>query len=197
VGRSLRWPRLGVCALILVAVVYQYADNVGRPEFSGLYFFSFFTILANLIAATALAAAALDRRRRHDGLRGAATLYLLLTAIVFAVLIAGDGGPSLLDSWVGWVLHRIVPAYMLLDWLLDPAVVAVRVALGWLVFPLGFLAYSLARGPIVDWYPYAFLDPRAPDGSYAAVAVTALVMAALVAIAALALARVGALRRRA
>ena len=30
----------------------------------------------------------------------------------------------------------------------------------WLVFPLGYTAYTLARGPVVDWYPYPFLDPR-------------------------------------
>jgi hypothetical protein len=28
------------------------------------------------------------------------------------------------------------------------------------VFPFVFLAYTLVRGPLVDWYPYPFLDPR-------------------------------------
>jgi hypothetical protein len=31
----------------------------------------------------------------------------------------------------------------------------------WLAFPVVFAVYSLIRGPIVQWYPYPFLDPRA------------------------------------
>lgn len=32
-----------------------------------------------------------------------------------------------------------------------------------------YVIYSLIRGPIVDWYPYPFLDP-AKAGSYAGIA---------------------------
>ncbi|WP_433526307.1 Pr6Pr family membrane protein [Nocardia pseudovaccinii] len=35
-----------------------------------------------------------------------------------------------------------------------------RLIAGRLVYPLGYGAYTLIRGPIVDWYPYPFLDPR-------------------------------------
>jgi hypothetical protein len=38
-----------------------------------------------------------------------------------------------------------------------------------LVYPLAYCAYSLLRGPQVDWYPYPFLDPD-EAGGYGAVA---------------------------
>jgi hypothetical protein len=38
----------------------------------------------------------------------------------------------------------------------------------WLVFPAVYVLYTLARGRIVGWYPYYFLDPRPPH-SYLAV----------------------------
>ena len=44
-----------------------------------------------------------------------------------------------------------------------------------LVHPIGHLADSMIRGPIVDWYPYPLLDPRI--NGYTFVAVIALALA--------------------
>jgi hypothetical protein len=33
-----------------------------------------------------------------------------------------------------------------------------------LVVPVAYCSYSLIRGPIVDWYPYPFLNPEAAGG---------------------------------
>ena len=38
-----------------------------------------------------------------------------------------------------------------------------------LVYPVAYGAYSLIRGPIVDWYPYPFLDPRVHGYPYVTV----------------------------
>ena len=55
---------------------------------------------------------------------------------------------------------------------LDPPTVHLgrRDALGWLIYPLIWLAYTLVRGAAVSWYPYPFLDPA--HGGYGQVAVT-------------------------
>ena len=42
-------------------------------------------------------------------------------------------------------------------------------ALWWTAFPLTYAAYSLLRGPLVDWYPYGFLNPTT-DGGWTKVA---------------------------
>ena len=48
----------------------------------------------------------------------------------------------------------------------------------WLLFPAIYLAGTLIRGPMVDWYPYPFLDPRGEGGfpSVAAYSVGVLIL---------------------
>ena len=74
--------------------------------------------------------------------------------------------------WVNILLHYIAPVYMLVDWILFPPYVRLKYirSLWWLVFPLGYVVYSLVRGLLVDWYPYPFLDPTT-NGGYFGVAV--------------------------
>lgn len=54
-----------------------------------------------------------------------------------------------------------------------------------MIFPAAYFAYSLIRGPIVDWYPYPFLDPN--QHSYLVIAVYAIVILAVFVLDALAL----------
>ncbi|MCW2602206.1 MAG: hypothetical protein JWN61_341, partial [Pseudonocardiales bacterium] len=49
----------------------------------------------------------------------------------------------------------------------------------WLIFPLGYLIYSLVRGPIADWYPYPFMDPD--EHGYGGIAITSMIIAVAVA----------------
>ncbi|MEU0505747.1 Pr6Pr family membrane protein [Nocardia sp. NPDC005998] len=62
------------------------------------------------------------------------------------------------QRWVDEVAHRFMPIVMVVDRVLAPVVLGVsrrRIAC-WPVRPLGCGAYTLIRGPIVDWYPYPF-----------------------------------------
>jgi hypothetical protein len=46
----------------------------------------------------------------------------------------------------------------------------------WLIFPLAWLAFTLIRGAVDDWYPYPFLDPN--NGGYRSVAYHVIVILA-------------------
>ena len=50
---------------------------------------------------------------------------------------------------------------MVIDWFLDrsPIRPTMAQAATWLVFPAVWLAYTMIRGPLADWYPYPFLNP--------------------------------------
>lgn len=166
---------------MLAAIGYQLVTGLrDRPEFSLVNFLSFFTILSNLVAAAALILAARPGTRPAwlDRLRAAAVLYLATTGVVFATLLADlPVELQLTVPWVDTVLHRVVPVLVVLDWLVDPPRHRIRVtdAAGALLPPLAWTGYTLLRGPIADWYPYPFLDPR-PDG-YPEVALTCLLVA--------------------
>ena len=101
--------------------------------------------------------------RGLDFFRGAVTLFMTTTILIFIVLLSGYPASELTAvPWDNTVLHYIMPLAIIIDWLAvnRRTAIELRRALLWLTFPLLYLVYSLIRGPIVTWYPYPFLDPR-------------------------------------
>ena len=151
----------GLLAIWIVAALVV-AYNPGN------YFF-FFTILSNITAAVLMAGQALwpGWMTSNGLLRGAVTLYMTITGMVYAGLLRPiEADVGLIDPWVNFVLHSLGPAALLIDWLLFPPErrLTTTSLWVWLVFPAVFLTVTLIRGPSVDWYPYPFLDPREPGG---------------------------------
>ena len=185
-----RWyqvVRAGFAVLTLAAIVTQFAIGLDKDGFRPGNFFSFFTIQSNIVAVFVLlasAAIALGGRVTPDRwnlVRGAAVAYMATTGIVYDLLLADiQADLQLTEPWVDWVLHRLMPVVMALDWLLEPPSrrLAFRECLVWMAYPLLYLVYSLIRGPVVDWYPYPFLDP-AEAGGYVGVAAVSIRIAIL------------------
>lgn len=171
--------RYGFAILGLVGLAAQYLYNIANiPNYKPANFFSFFTIESNIIAVVALLVAGFfawqgGLPRWVQYLRGAATIYMTVTGVTYSLLLRNVQVDTAVP-WVNLVLHYIIPIVMIIDWLVDlpPFRIRVRSAMVWLVYPILYLAYSLIRGPIVDWYPYPFLDPR-PEG-YGPVIVTSI-----------------------
>jgi hypothetical protein len=180
----LAFAGLGIAAI--VAAITATAGGLGN-------FFSYFTIESNLLAIVVLIAGALVSPRSRDWgyLRGAATLFMVITGIVYAALLA-NAEVGLTTAWIDDTLHRVIPLVMLADWIFFPpwGRGSYLAALGWLAGPLAYFGYSLARGPVADWYPYPFLDPRHPGG-YGRVALYASVLAVAMALLALGVNAIG------
>lgn len=131
-------------------------------------FFSFFTIQSNILAAIILLIVGFGTLLQKKStpqfalLRGAATLYMTMTGIIYIVLLAGNEvALQTTIPWVNIVLHYAVPIIVLLDWLLFPPQfrLSFTKTIYWLAFPAIYLAYSLIRGAFTNWYPYPFLNP--------------------------------------
>lgn len=164
--------RVGFSLLALAAITVQLVDLAGKGTLDLVNYFSYFTIQNNLIGAAALlTAVVLGASRRHwvDLFRGAATAYLVITFLVFAVLLAGTDVDTAIP-WVDTVLHKIFPIAIAVDWLLDPPIraITIRQAAFWLAYPVAWVAYSMIRGGLTGRYPYPFLDPA--NGGYGTVA---------------------------
>jgi hypothetical protein len=175
---AIRGFRLILAVAVLTAVFYQVADGLWRG-LSVTDYFSYFTELSNLFAAAVFlhGAAVPAERRSHtvEMVRGAAVVYMLTTGIVFAVLLSGHK-PTV--PWANAILHQAMPLAVAIDWLLLPPRVHLepRRALLWMSFPIAYVVYTLARGAIVGWYPYYFLDPTR-HGGYVAVAIASVAIA--------------------
>jgi hypothetical protein len=157
----------------LAAIVVQLADLSGRGVLNPVSYFSYFTIDSNLIAATVLLIGAARWRAEpsptFDLVRGAAVVYMSVTGIVFTLLLSNTDVDTAIP-WVNTVVHELMPIVIVADWLLEPprARLTIRQGLLWLIFPVGWIAYTMIRGGLVGLYPYPFLDPA--NGGYATVA---------------------------
>ena len=184
--------RLVMGLLIIAAVVTQLVASItstielGRDLGTVIAnFFSFFTILSNVLAATTLLWAGIaGLRAGRDAVESpalattlaCATTAMVITGIVYNALLRGITLPQGSEPvpWSNEVLHLIGPLFLLLDLLFAPR----RRGLPWrsiavvLAFPLVWSAYTLLRGPLVTnpangepwWYPYPFLNPNGPGG---------------------------------
>jgi hypothetical protein len=182
-----------VAALVVVALLTQFVQGRRSNGLQAENFFSYFTVLSNCAAAAVLAVLvvrpALAYAPRFALVRGAVTLYMVVTGLVYAVLLApASADVGLTEPWVDAVVHEVAPILVLLDWLYDPPGrrLSVRAVAAWLIFPAVYLVYSLVRDPIANWYPYPFLDPDHGSNGYASVAVTsAAVLVTIIVLAAL------------
>ncbi|MGR6742853.1 Pr6Pr family membrane protein [Microbacterium sp. F1-18] len=184
--------RLAMAIVILAAVITQLTVSLTRTAETGgdvatvfANFFSFFTILSNVIAAVVLATAGVRsltrpaEARSSLGLSAAlacATTYMVITGVVYNALLRGITLPQGSEPvpWSNEVLHLIGPIFLVLDLLIGTRRRAVRWQVVWVViaFPLLWVAYTLIRGPLVTnpttgephWYPYPFLNPDNPGG---------------------------------
>lgn len=125
--------------------------------------FSYFTIDSNLLVG--VTSALLLARPDRDGpvfrvLRLVGVLCISVTGIVYHTVLTGlhDLTPS--GAFADLMLHTTVPLVAVVAWLL----VGPRPRIAWstvwwaVVPPVGWIAYTFARGAVVDWYPYPFLD---------------------------------------
>ena len=159
--------RTAIGLLGFSALVTELATLHERNKLELANFFSYFTVEANLFAAIVLIAGGLTLAATGESaafafIRGAATLYLAITGLVFSLLLAGlEGVEFTAVPWDNIVLHYLMPVLILLDWFVFPPSrrISFRHGLIWLAFPLAYVVYSLIRGHAVDWYPYPFLDP--------------------------------------
>lgn len=186
--------RVALALLVLVALGIQFKVALRNPSFVPQNFFSYFTNLSNLLGAGVFVYTAVTGRRGLviDLLRGAAVEYLVITGIVYALLLSGSSESLGVLPWVNVVVHEIMPVAVIVDWVVVPPShrIPLRRAMIWLIFPVAFMVYSLVRGPIVDWYPYPFLDPG-KVGGYSGVALYGLGIAVAFIVVALLVAAAG------
>lgn len=157
--------RVGIGIVGLAAIITQMLVGIelGRSISN---FFSFFTIQSNLLVALLMIFIGFCNMRGVTGniafLRGAATLYIAMTGIIYFLLLSGN--EEALQTTVPWVniaLHYLIPVLLVADWIFLSVKhpVSFRHALLWLGYPALYMLYSFTRGAITGWYPYPFLNP--------------------------------------
>lgn len=126
-------------------------------------YFTYFTILSNILVAVILTILFLNPNR--DGrifrvLRLDTVLMITVTGVVYNLILAGDSSPQGLGAIANSIEHQITPVLTVLVWLIvgprgwiNPRVIALS-----FVLPIAWLVFALIRGAIIDAYPYPFVD---------------------------------------
>lgn len=136
-----------------------------------LAYFTFISALLVCVTSVMLAVRPGRSSPVFHSLRLAGVVQVIITGVVFNILLRGEGSMSGVWLFNDRVLHVILPVAVPVVWLiLGPhGRVKGRVVLGSTVIPLAWLAMTLIRGPLLDWYPYEILD--VPGMGYAGVSV--------------------------
>ena len=161
--------RLLMASACLMALVSRFLWGLGSATFTPGNFFAYLTIQSSILFLVVTVIAAVVALRGQDDaawLDLVRVIVLSLTlscGIIFALIIeqSGERGFRIDVPWSDVVLHFVLPVVAVLDWIIGPG----RGTSPWrsiaivLVFMIGWGLVTLARGPIVGWYPYFFLDP--------------------------------------
>ncbi len=132
-------------------------------------YFSFFTILTNLLVAVTLTLSlrrtpsALGSLATRPAVQAAVTLYIAIVGIVYSLALRHIWDPEGLQKIADVLLHDAIPGLSILFWLLfvRKDELRFRDVPVWLVYPTVYLVYSMIRGAVLGRYVYPFLDAGA------------------------------------
>jgi hypothetical protein len=180
---------LGWFALVLQLYLMLVQSPAGALAMVGtvITYFSFFTILTNILIALVFTATLFSTGvgRRATGwgqffcrpsVQAGAAAYIGIVGIIYRLLLRQLWNPQGLQWVADAILHDVIPIGYVLYWLLFVPRTGLRWkdAVGWLVYPGVYLVYVLARGAVSGLYPYPFMDVNVLG--YGAVLVNAAVL---------------------
>ncbi|GAA4126003.1 Pr6Pr family membrane protein [Knoellia locipacati] len=158
------WAAL-LLQLVLIVRGGTVLDEVDPPALGTrlVRFISYFTVLTNILVAFTATTLALRQDRYPTWwkvLRLNAIIGITVTGLVHWFLLRPLLDLSGADYVADKLLHVVAPLLAVIGWaVFGPRGKADKgLLLPSLIYPLGWLVYTLARGAFADWYPYPFLD---------------------------------------
>lgn len=129
-------------------------------------YFSFFTILTNLLVAMCFTFLLLNSKSRFGNFFStpksltATTVYILIVGAVYNAILRFLWEPQGLQLIVDEILHTVIPLLCIIFWwkYVKPKPSKWKDAFPWLIYPLVYIFLVLIRGAISGFYPYPFID---------------------------------------
>ncbi len=156
-----------------LALILQLYISIKNTETNGLTplvatwnFFSYFTVLTNLMIAAGLTAILLFPSSA-PGLffskpttLAAVALYIFIVGLTYNTILRSVWDPKGLQRWVDEALHVAVPILFVLFWLLFVIKGTLKWShpFRWLIYPAIYLVYALLRGEYSGFHAYPFIN---------------------------------------
>lgn len=130
-----------------------------------LRFFTFFTILTNLLVTVCCActAAGANNFFTKPQVQNATVVYITIVGIIYNAVLRGQFVLTGMDVLLNEILHVVVPALYIIYWVLFVPKIKLqwKDALPWLWYPFIYLIVVLIRGAFSAYYPYPFINVTA------------------------------------
>jgi hypothetical protein len=129
-------------------------------------YFSFFTVLTNILVAICCTAilffgnSTLAKFFSKQNTLTAIAVYITVVGIIYNSILRFLWNPQGLQWIVDELLHTAIPILFIILWLFFIPKIKLKwkSVLAWLLYPLIYLVFILARGSFSAFYPYPFID---------------------------------------
>jgi hypothetical protein len=130
-------------------------------------FFSYFTILTNIIVATCFTALALSPGNTKQffaspAVQTAVTVYIIVVGLVYNLILRFTWAPQGLQRVVDELLHTVMPIISTVYWIkyVRKTTLRYKDCFRWMLFPLAYVILVAIGGAISGFYPYPFIDVK-------------------------------------
>lgn len=172
-GRMMQATRAGIAVLAWTALLLQLylmvvtgAAGAAAVLERVVNYFSFFTILTNFVVAVGLTVSFLfpgtgwGRFFSSAQVQTATAVYIVIVGATYTLLLRHLWNPVGAQKLADVLLHDVVPIAYGVYWLIfvPKGQLRWKHAVQWLIYPVVYMAYTLAHGALSGWYPYPFVD---------------------------------------
>ncbi len=159
-GTLLGWFALGAQFYL---IILNRVTSVGEVI---IRYFSFYTILTNLLVAACFTFLLLSPASKwgrfflRATVATALAVYITIVGLIYNIVLRSIWDPQGLQKIVDEVLHSVIPVLYILYWFLFARKNQLqwKDILLWLVYPLVYLFMILVLGSFSSFYPYPFVD---------------------------------------
>lgn len=129
-------------------------------------FFSFFTILTNIIVALSYTLKLFFQDSKWGKFFSkaqsltAVAVYIAIVGLVYNIILRHIWEPQGMQKLVDELLHSFNPIWFVLYWLIfvPKKTIQWKHVFPWLLYPLAYCIYILIRGSLTGLYPYPFVN---------------------------------------
>lgn len=152
--------------LLIIFISMNGGKSGSHLAFGIFQYFSYFTILSNMMVAMWFAAHAffpasrLPAWLRSPAVKGALLVYITITGLIYHFMLRDAWPQSSVQHFGSILLHYVAPVWLVMDWILwdEKGLLEWIYSVLWLGFPLVYMIYILITGAFSRYYPYFFMD---------------------------------------
>ncbi len=165
-----KWYALITALLGWFAVITQFIllieNSVSSVTETIIRFFSYFTILTNILVAIAFSFVLLQgdskwaRFFNRPATLTAISVYIIVVGAVYNIVLRMIWHPVGLQKLVDELVHSVIPLLAVLFWFffVQKSSLQWKNSLSWLIYPLLYSLLIGVRGALSGFYPYPFVN---------------------------------------